>query len=484
MAELELSKEEIMSLVSANHPAPRSALGFHEVRRRNGARAWVVRVLEPDAVRVQLLWQEPRQPRPRELKRLHEGGLFEAVFRPRKQPHPYLLQVTYADGNELTRYDAYFFSPRLTDFDLYLFGEGNHHRIYEKLGAHFTHEQGVAGTRFAVWAPSAKRVSVVGPFNQWDGRKHAMQVMGSSGFWELFVPGVMHGTPYKFEIKPGDGGTLLKSDPYAFAAQLRPENCSVVADIDGYEWHDEQWLQQRARENFRARPMNIYEVHPASWRRNPGADPGFKTWHQLALELIPYVKGMEYTHIELMGLAEHPFDGSWGYQVTGFFAPNSRHGSPKDFMSFVDKCHEAGIGVIMDWVPGHFPRDEHGLAEFDGTCLYEHADPRQGEHADWGTKVFNYGRKEVRNFLVANALFWLDRYHLDGLRVDAVASMLYLDYSREPGEWLPNRYGGRENLEAIEFIKLCNQTVAQQYPGVLMIAEESTAYPESHRARI
>lgn len=478
MAELELSREEIEALVSANHTSPRSALGFHEVRRKNGSRAWVVRVLEPDAVKVQLVWQEPRRPRPRELRRLHDAGLFEAVFRPRAHPHPYLLQVTYADGNTVTRYDAYFFSPRLTDFDLYLFGEGNHHRIYEKLGAHFTREQGVAGTRFAVWAPSAKRVSVVGPFNHWDGRKHAMQVMGASGVWELFVPGVLRGTPYKFEIKSAAGGTLLKSDPYAFAAQLRPDNCSVVADIEGYEWHDAQWLERRAKTDFRGLPMNIYEVHPASWRRNWDSDPGFKSWHQLADELIPYVKGMEYTHIELMGLAEHPYDGSWGYQVTGFFAPNSRHGSPKDFMAFVDKCHEAGIGVIMDWVPGHFPRDEHGLAEFDGTCLYEHADPRQGEHADWGTKVFNYGRKEVRNFLLANALFWLDQYHLDGLRVDAVASMLYLDYSRDSGDWLPNKFGGRENLEAIEFISLCNHTITQQYPGVLLIAEESTAFPK------
>ncbi len=478
MATLELSNEEIEALVSANHPAPRSALGFHEVARKNGARAWVVRVLEPGADSVQLIWQEPRRPRPRTLRRLHDGGLFEAVFRPREALHPYRLRVSFPGGNQISKYDPYFFSPRFTDFDLYLFGEGNHHRIYEKLGAHPTREHGVAGTRFGVWAPSARRVSVVGPFNQWDGRRHAMQSMGQSGIWELFVPGVIPGTPYKFEIKTQDGRPVLKADPYAFAAQLRPDNCSVVTDIDGFNWCDDQWLAQRAKTDFHKSAMNIYEVHPGSWRRNDSDEPGFLSWQQLSEQLIPYVKGMGYTHIELMGLAEHPYDGSWGYQVTAYFAATARHGSPQDLMAFIDQCHQAGIGVLMDWVPAHFPKDEHGLARFDGTCLYEHEDPRQGEHMDWGTNIFNYGRKEVRNFLIANALFWLDRYHLDGLRVDAVASMLYLDYSREPGQWVPNRFGGRENLDAIEFMSICNHTIAQQFPGALMFAEESTAFPK------
>ena len=478
MALLELSAEEIEALVGANHPTPRSALGFHEVSRKNGRRAWVVRALEPDAESVRLVWQDPQSPRPRKLRRLHAAGLFEAVFHPRPELHPYQLQVRYADGHELTKYDPYFFSPRLSDFDLHLFGEGNHHRIYEKLGAHPTREQDVSGTRFAVWAPGARRVSVVGPFNQWDGRRHAMQNLGNSGVWELFVPDVAAGMPYKYEIKAQHGNPLLKADPYAFAAQLRPDNCSVVADLDGYEWSDQDWMTRRAQLDWRRQPLNIYEVHPGSWRRSAASATGFMSWQDLGDQLIPYVRGMGYTHIELMGLAEHPYDGSWGYQVTAYYAATSRHGSPKDLMRFIDRCHQAGIGVIMDWVPAHFPKDDHGLAEFDGTALYEHEDPRQGEHMDWGTKIFNYGRNEVRNFLIANALFWLERYHVDGLRVDAVASMLYLDYSREPGQWVPNRFGGRENLDAIAMLSICNHTVSRQYPGALMFAEESTAYPK------
>ncbi len=481
MASLELSKEEIEALVSANHPAPRSALGFHEVKRKNGARAWVVRVLEPDAESVQLVWQEPKRPRPRKLRKLHPAGLFEAVFRPRANLHPYRLLVRFPGGRQVKKYDPYFFSPRLTDFDLYLHGEGNHHRIYEKLGAHSTVEQGVRGTRFAVWAPAARRVSVVGPFNLWDGRRHAMQNRGQSGIWELFIPGVVAGTPYKYEIKRPDGRPQLKADPYAFATQLRPDNCSVVTDLSQHVWNDQEWLERRRKTNWREAPLNIYEVHPGSWRRTGDSHTGFLSWQQLADQLIPYVKGMGYTHIELMGLAEHPYDGSWGYQVTAYYAATARHGSPADLMAFIDQCHQAGIGVIMDWVPAHFPKDEHGLANFDGTCLFEHEDPRQGEHMDWGTKIFNYGRKEVRNFLLANAIFWLDQYHLDGLRVDAVASMLYLDYSREEGEWVPNRFGGRENLDAIEFLSICNHTVSEQFPGVLMFAEESTAYPNVTR---
>ena len=367
---------------------------------------------------------------------------------------------------------------QITDFDLYLFGEGSHQRIYEKLGAHLVAEQGASGTRFAVWAPNAQRVSVVGPFNHWHGDSHVMRGRGSSGIWELFIPGLGTGTEYKFEIRSREGFLLLKADPYGFAAQLRPDNSSLVACLDGYSWHDEEWLAARGRDDPRRRPLNAYEVHLGSWRRPwEVRTPPFMNWREAVEQLIPYVKEMGYTHIELMGIAEHPLDASWGYQVVGYYAVTSRYGQPQDFMEFVDRCHRAGIGVILDWVPAHFPRDGHGLAQFDGTALYEHADSRLGEHTDWGTKIFNYGRHEVRNFLVANALFWADRYHIDGLRVDAVASMLYLDYSRKADEWLPNRHGGRENLEAIDFLRQMNDAVHLAFPGVLTIAEESTSFP-------
>ena len=363
---------------------------------------------------------------------------------------------------------------QITDFDLYLFGEGTHQRIYEKLGAHLV---GRDGTRFAVWAPNAERVSVVGPFNQWNGDTHVMRGRASSGVWELFIPGIGAGSEYKYEIRGRDGRLFLKADPYGFAMQLRPENSSVVSSLDGYDWHDSEWMASRERVDPRRRPFNAYEVHLASWRRPWHVrTPPFMSWLEAVDQLIPYVKDMGYTHVELMGVAEHPLDASWGYQVVGYYAVTSRYGSPQDFMVFVDRCHQAGIGVILDWVPAHFPRDEHGLSHFDGTALYEHEDSRLGEHTEWGTKIFNYGRHEVRNFLVANALFWADRYHIDGLRVDAVASMLYLDYSRKPGEWLPNRYGGRENLEAIDFLRQMNNAMHRAFPGVLTIAEESTSF--------
>ncbi len=366
----------------------------------------------------------------------------------------------------------------ITDFDLYLFGEGKHERIYDKLGAHADPRGGGEGTRFAVWAPNAERVSVVGPFNGWDGGAHVMHSRASSGVWELKIPGIGSGTPYKYEIRDRSGRLFLKADPYGFAMQLRPENCSVVVSLDGYEWQDSEWVSERGRIDPRRRPINAYEVHLGSWRR-PWVErvPPFMSWLEAVDQLIPYVLDMGYTHIELMGIAEHPLDASWGYQVVGYYAATARYGSAQDFMLFVDRCHQAGIGVILDWVPAHFPRDAHGLAYFDGTALYEHADSRLGEHTEWGTNIFNYGRHEVRNFLVANALFWSDRYHVDGLRVDAVASMLYLDYSRKPGEWLPNRDGGRENLEAIDFLRQMNNAVHKAFPGVLTIAEESTSFP-------
>jgi len=365
----------------------------------------------------------------------------------------------------------------ISDFDLYLFGEGNHQRIYDKLGAHSA-SSGAAGTRFAVWAPNAERVSVVGPFNQWNGNAHVMQPRGRSGVWELCAAGIGFGTPYKYEIRARDGRLLLKSDPFGFAMQLRPDNCSVVTALEGFEWHDEAWLARRARLDPLREPFNAYEVHLGSWRR-PWDDrvPPFMSWHEAAQQLIPYAVDLGYTHLELIGIAEHPLDASWGYQVAGYYAATARYGSPRDFMSFIDQCHQAGLGVILDWVPAHFPSDDHGLAQFDGTSLYEHSDTRLGEHREWGTKVFNYGRHEVRNFLVANALFWADKYHVDGLRVDAVAAMLYLDYSRKSGEWLPNRHGGRENLEAIDFLRQMNNAVHASFPGLLTIAEESTSFP-------
>jgi len=366
----------------------------------------------------------------------------------------------------------------ITDFDLYLFGEGTHNRVYEKLGAHVESAAGGVGTRFAVWAPNAERVSVVGSFNNWDGRRNVMHSRGVSGVWELFVPDVGVGTLYKYELRTPDGRLFLKADPYGSAMQLRPENCSIVASLDGYAWSDAEWLADRAAQNALRRPLNAYEVHLGSWRRPwDQRKPPFMNWEEASTQLVPYVTELGYTHIELMGVAEHPLDASWGYQVTGYYAPTARYGSAQDFMAFVDACHRAGIGVILDWVPAHFPRDDHGLSYFDGTALYEHADSRLGEHREWGTKIFNFGRHEVRNFLVANALYWMDRFHVDGLRVDAVASMLYLDYSRNPGEWLPNRYGGRENLEAIEFLRQLNSAVRDEFPGTLMIAEESTAFP-------
>jgi 1,4-alpha-glucan branching enzyme len=365
----------------------------------------------------------------------------------------------------------------ITDFDVYLFGEGKHERIYDKLGAHLYSEGAPAGTRFAVWAPNAERVSVVGQFNHWNGDTHVMQSRATSGIWELSIPGVGAGTAYKYEIRDRAGRLFHKSDPYGFAMQLRPENCSIVTSLDGHSWRDHEWLAERERGDARRRPFNAYEVHLGSWRRPwDGRSPPFMSWREAAEQLIPYVTEMGYTHLELMGVAEHPLDASWGYQVVGYYAATARYGSPQDFMLFVDRCHQAGIGVILDWVPAHFPRDAHGLAYFDGSALYEHADSRLGEHMDWGTKIFNYGRHEVRNFLVANALFWSDRYHVDGLRVDAVASMLYLDYSRKPGEWLPNRDGGRENLEAIDFLRQMNNAVHRAFPGVLTIAEESTSF--------
>jgi 1,4-alpha-glucan branching enzyme len=369
----------------------------------------------------------------------------------------------------------------LTDLDLYLFGEGNHTRIYEKLGAHPMTRDGVEGTHFAVWAPNAARVSAIGDFNGWDGAVHPMNSLGASGVWSAFVPEARIGHRYKLEIAAKSGALLVKADPFGFAFEVPPLSASIICRPE-YVWQDQEWMESRPQfDSWLERPMAVYEVHLGSWARIPEEGERYLTYRELAARLVPYVKDMGYTHIELLPVMEHPFSGSWGYQVIGFYAPTSRFGTPVDFKAFVDECHRHGIGVILDWVPGHFPKDAHGLAQFDGTALYEHADPRQGEHRDWGTLIFNYGRNEVRNFLLANALFWLREYHIDGLRVDAVASMLYLDYSRHAGEWIPNRFGGRENLEAIDFIRQLNALTHVEHAGSIMVAEESTAWPSVSR---
>ncbi|MGL4943959.1 MAG: 1,4-alpha-glucan branching protein GlgB [Thermoguttaceae bacterium] len=365
----------------------------------------------------------------------------------------------------------------LTDFDLFLIGEGTHYRSYEKMGAHLRTVDGVSGVNFCVWAPNAQRVNLVGDFNHWNGTKNPMSKLIPSGIWEIFVPGIGVGEKYKYQVTSATGETVERSDPFGFFAEVPPCTASVVADIDNYKWNDEAWLESRKKYDWLAAPMSVYEVHLGSWRR-PGDEPWkWLSYRDTAEQLVEYVKEMGFTHIELLPIAEHPLSASWGYQIVGYFATTSRYGSPEDFMYLVDLCHQNGIGVIVDWVPAHFPKDGHGLRRFDGTALYEHEDPRQGEHRDWGTQIFNYGRNEVRNFLIANAIFWLDKYHIDGLRVDAVASMLYLDYSREEGEWIPNEYGGRENIKAIEFVKQMNEQIHQLFPNVLTIAEESTAWP-------
>ncbi|HEV3334131.1 MAG TPA: 1,4-alpha-glucan branching protein GlgB [Bryobacteraceae bacterium] len=415
----------------------------------------------------------------------HPDGLFEAIFPGETEFFPYRLLITLHSGPGSTapqRYeteDPYRYSPVLTDFDLHLFNEGTHLRLYEKLGAQTIEHEGAKGVAFAVWAPNAERVSVVGNFNQWDGRRHPMRPRGASGVWEIFVPGLQQGDLYRFEIKTRYQGYMaVKSDPFGFAAELRPKNASVIWDLSRYRWGDGHWMATRKHAQSLDAPMAIYEVQLGSWKREPDPQYGHRwlTYRELAEQLVPYAKGMGYTHIELLPITEHPFDGSWGYQTTGYFAPTSRHGTPDDFRYFVDQAHQAGLGVIVDWVPAHFPKDGHGLAFFDGTHLFEHADPRLGEHQDWGSLIYNYGRNEVRAFLLSSALFWLDRYHIDGLRVDAVASMLYLDYSRNEGEWIPNQYGGRENLEAVAFLKRFNEVVHQDFPDVLTFAEESTAW--------
>ncbi len=453
---------------------PFAVLGAHAFRRK-GQSGTVFRAYLPGAEKAAALLPEGEL----ELTKAHPGGLFEGFKAGAHDFRPYRLRADFRPGGASAFYDAYSFGPVLSEFDLFLWNQGNHYQIYNKLGAHPMEHEGVAGVLFAVWAPSARRVSLVGDGNFWDGRRHPMRGRGASGVWELFIPHARAGTLYKFEITTQDGTLLIKSDPMAFQMEQRPKTASVVCDLTRYRWGDGEWLERRARTNHLSEPMSVYEVHLGSWRRKKGWE--WLTYREAADQLVDYVKDMGFNWIEFLPLAEHPFDASWGYQVTGYFAATSRFGTPDDLRHLIDRCHQAGIGVIMDWVPAHFPKDAFALEYFDGTHLYEHGDPRQGEHRDWGTLIFNYGRNEVKNFLVANALFWVDQYHIDALRVDAVASMLYLDYSREEGEWIPNRYGGRENLEALEFIKTLNTKLYELFPGALTIAEESTAFPAVSR---
>ena len=466
-----IDPHEIAALLHGSHADPFRVLGPH-----GAGDDLVIRVFRPEARQIVVVSANDHgQEFPAE--RLHVEGLYQATVPNESRDFSYLLKVTAFDGSEHLLRDPYSYGPIMGEVDLHLFAEGNHKRLYEKFGAHLRAIGGERGAYFAVWAPNAARVSVVGDFNFWDGRVHPMRKLLPNGVWEIFIPGVKEGAHYKYEIKTHWGALLLKSDPFGFFSQHGKQTSSMVFDLERFQWSDEEWMAQRRNDEMHRRPLSIYEVHLGSWQRRVEEENRFLSYLEFAQTLLPYVVEMGFTHIELLPIAEHPFEGSWGYQVTNYYAPTSRFGNPDELRHFINACHRAGIGVIMDWVPGHFPKDLHALAEFDGTDLYEHADPRQGEHQDWGTLVFNFGRNEVRNFLTANALFWLDKYHIDGLRVDAVASMLYLDYSRQPGQWIPNVFGGRENLEAIFFLKQTSEWCYEQFPGVMTIAEESTAWP-------
>jgi len=453
--------------------APKHLLGNHVY-----GDGQVITVYRPYAEKVCV--ESPTGKNREEMECLAEGfyGFYSA--KKKYKGTKYRIETTYQDGTTVVTADAYAFDSQITEFDTYLFAEGKHYDVYEKFGAHPMTIDGVKGTYFAVWAPHARRVSVVGDFNMWDGALNPMQMMQTSGIYELFIPDVAPGAVYKYQILTRDGEILYKADPYGNQCQVRPDNANVVADLTGYKWKDTDWIEnrkQQTRETELKKPMAIYECHLGSWKKKiEDSDFGFYTYRELAKMLCDYVKKMGYTHVELMGIAEYPFDGSWGYQVTNYYAPTSRYGSPEDFMYFVDHMHENGIGVILDWVPAHFPRDEHGLGRFDGMPLYEHPDPRRGEHPDWGTYIFDFGRNEVSNFLTANALFWVEKFHVDALRVDAVASMLYLDYGKQDGQWLPNKDGGNENYDAIELLRKINTVMEERNPGAFLIAEESTAW--------
>ncbi|MFN2622779.1 MAG: 1,4-alpha-glucan branching protein GlgB [Chthoniobacterales bacterium] len=463
--------DELNLFLAGAHPDPFRILGPHRV-----GDDLVVRVFRPDAKEVSIVVHRKAE-QSFVADRLRPEGFFQATLPGMKRDIDYHVHLTGWDESPALVRDPYSYGLIMGEVDLHLFSEGNHLQLYEQFGAHLRKIGDTEGVYFAVWAPNAQRVSVVGDFNGWDGRVNPMRRLLGSGVWELFLPGVSEGAHYKFELRTQPGALLLKADPFGFFSQHGKETSSMVYNLDRYKWSDRDWMKARPEQKLQTSPISIYEVHLGSWRRKAEEQNRSLSYLELSDALIAYVLEMGYTHIELLPIAEHPFEGSWGYQVTNYYAPTSRFGSPDEFRHFVDKCHQAGIGVIMDWVPAHFPKDIHALAEFDGTDLYEHADPRQGEHQDWGTLIFNFGRNEVRNFLIGNALFWLDKYHIDGLRVDAVASMLYLDYSRNAGEWVPNAFGGRENLEAVYFLKRFNEVCYERFPGIMTIAEESTAWP-------
>ncbi len=465
-----ISKDELKSIVSARCGLPQEFLGMHKCKGGIVVRAYIV-----NAKSCHLVDLRKSARKSAEMEKLDPSGFFELFIKGARKPFPYRFRVERYDGEIREFADAYSFPPSLTDEELYLFGLGDDRKVYEHLGSHLREIDGVKGTAFAVWAPTARRVSVVGDFDEWDGRYFPMRPLETSGVWEIFIPGVCEGAKYKYEILAANNDTpFLKSDPYAVRFEPPPHNSSVVCDISGYGWSDEKWIKNRRETDWAKKPVSVYEVHLGSWKRVP--EDGFRplSYAEIGRQLAEYCVQMNFTHVEFMPLTEYPFDGSWGYQVTGFYAPTHRYGSPREFMEMVDVLHQSGIGVIMDWVPAHFPRDAFALAGFDGSCLYEHEDPRLGANPDWGTLCFNYGRKEVANFLLGSALAWLDRFHIDGLRFDAVASMLYLNFSRD--NWIPNKYGGSENLDAIDFLKHVNSVIHSDYPGTITIAEESTTF--------
>ena len=463
-------RDGIDAVLAARHAQPHAFFGMHANADSGYLEA---RTFQPGAIAVSVVAKDSGKVVSK-LTQQDDSGIFVKTLR-RKKPFNYLLKVAYSDSECLLE-DPYSFESLLSDFDIHLLTQGTHNSAYDKMGAHITENAGVKGASFAVWAPNASSVSVVGDFNEWDGRRHPMANRNHSGIWDIFIPALHAGQHYKFEIKDAQQNVLpLKADPYGFSAQFRPNTASVLIEEPSLTWQDNSWLESRELRNRKDAPISIYEVHLGSWKR--GEDNRFLTYRELADQLVPYAKDMGFTHMQLMPVSEYPFDGSWGYQPVGLFAPTSRFGSAEDFQYFVDQCHQAEVGLLIDWVPGHFPDDPHGLARFDGTHLFEHADPKQGFHPDWNTLIYNYGRQEVANFLTASAMVWMDKYHVDGIRVDAVASMLYLDYSREPGEWVPNHLGGRENLEAVAFIQNFNRTLYRDYPGAFTVAEESTAWP-------
>jgi 1,4-alpha-glucan branching enzyme len=467
-------QEQVDALIHGDHDNPFGLLGPHVI----DSVGLMIRSFQPTASRVWVIDEAGVEIA--ELDRVHPTGFFAGVVGADARIS-YRLRLELA-GHQIDIEDPYRFPPILGDLDMHLLAEGNHQRLYERLGAQHVEMLGVAGVSFAVWAPNARRVSVVGDFNDWDGRRHPMRRRFEAGIWEIFLPGVSAGAAYKYEIKSADGRLLpLKADPLAFRSEPPPRTASVVHGCPRRSWNDSEWLGGRELAQTRAAPISIYECHLGSWARVPEEGNRYLTYGELADRLVPYVRDMGFTHIELLPISEHPFDGSWGYQPIALYAPTSRMGTPEEFCRFVERCHHEGIGVLLDWVPGHFPNDPHGLVYFDGTHLYEHADPRLGMHQDWGTLIYNYGRREVANFLLANATFWCDRYHIDGLRVDAVASMLYLDYSRQPGQWIPNQYGGRENLEATAFLRRLNELIYGNHVGAITVAEESTAWPAVSR---